>query len=324
MKNRIQSIDLIKIIAMLLVVMMHLQLAKYEAGLDTSMPYFIGPFTGIAIPLFFMVSGYLLCSKKAAFNYSIHKVYGIIKFCFIICMSFSAIMIIKNGSGDYLFFPKCFIQEGWFFQYWYLGAMIIIYMILPILKHIIDSHYFNYYIILFVFICFCVFILNVLYSFEKTIIQTFRLYNWIMYFLLGAFIKRNQERLGGVKCLYIIPSLLMYIIFFKYMDKKNNEYYFCSPMCIIHSSIVFISIINIKLYDIKIIDSLSTSFLPVYSFHIFISLGLCKYLPLFKILEDSIYMPLAYCIEYSITVFICLAFSYMLMRLNIARKIFAI
>lgn len=59
---RIQSIDLIKVIAMLMVIMMHLALARRDEGFHP-VELQISPFTGIAMPLFFMVSGYLMYKK---------------------------------------------------------------------------------------------------------------------------------------------------------------------------------------------------------------------------------------------------------------------
>ena len=71
--KRNQSIDLIKIIAMLMVVMMHLGLARIdESFLSPELP--IGPFTGVAMPLFFMVSGYWLSTRTPSFEYSWKKI----------------------------------------------------------------------------------------------------------------------------------------------------------------------------------------------------------------------------------------------------------
>ena len=57
--KRNQSIDLIKIVAMLMVVMIHLGTARGDESFPKhQLP--VGPFTGIAMPMFFMVSGYLM------------------------------------------------------------------------------------------------------------------------------------------------------------------------------------------------------------------------------------------------------------------------
>lgn len=63
---RNQNIDLIKIVAMFMVLALHLHVYM---PIRQSVPDYIYGLCGIAIPLFFMVSGFLMCDKPSDFQY---------------------------------------------------------------------------------------------------------------------------------------------------------------------------------------------------------------------------------------------------------------
>lgn len=98
--QRNQSIDLIKIIAMYMVLMLHTGVARHFAtNYDyTSVPevYMVA---GIAIPLFFMVSGFLLANRLVDWKYSFSKIIGILRFTFIICLPFDIRNLLINIGG---------------------------------------------------------------------------------------------------------------------------------------------------------------------------------------------------------------------------------
>ena len=71
--ERNQSIDLIKIIAMIMVIGLHVNIGR----LDNPIAFVISRTSGIAIPLFFMVSGFLLWGRKDNVKYSLKKIFNI-------------------------------------------------------------------------------------------------------------------------------------------------------------------------------------------------------------------------------------------------------
>ena len=307
---------------MLMVVMMHLGLARIdESFLSPELP--IGPFTGVAMPLFFMVSGYLLSTRTPSFEYSWKKIWGILRFCLVICIPLSAIMTFTSGDLV-LLFPECLIQKGRIAQYWYFGSMMIIYAMLPYLLNIIQSKRLRPILIGGFILCSFIFILNISNGFEKRIIQTFRLWNWLFYFLLGAYIKLHENDFKLVKWYWVIPSLVIYIYIFKWVVIGANEYYFCSPLCMIHSTVCFVSILNLNISDSKLVAALSDCFLPVYTFHTYIEVFLCSKTPLFKAMEHSFQTETAYIIEYLIAAIVCISTSLVLMRIPYMNKIFRI
>lgn len=223
-----------------------------------------------------------------------------------------------------MLFPECLIQKGRLFQFWYFGSMIIIYMLLPYLMKLTHSP--KLWLILLGGALFCsiVFALNIYHGFEKHTIQTFRLWNWFFYFLLGAYIHQNESNLRWIKWYLILPSLVIYTLFFKMVKVGGNEFYFCSLLCMIHSSIVFISILNLKISGSKVITQMSNLFLPVYTFHMFIEVYICSKTPIFRLLEQSFQTSIAFIIEYSIAVLACIIFSLCLMKIPFMDKVFKI
>lgn len=90
MKYRIQTLDLIKIIALLAIIALYS--ARFFFGSEGDLVACVLYVTGvIGIPLFFMVNGYLMLNKENLnYRYVVRKVFGILKFVTIICLYYLA------------------------------------------------------------------------------------------------------------------------------------------------------------------------------------------------------------------------------------------
>lgn len=136
--TRNMSIDVIKIIAMFGVIMLHTTHNLMSTnGLDIAS--FMYKSAVISIPLFFMVSGYLLLGRtNISYRYSIRKIYGILRYMTFFCVIYWIVYgIYKHGfSLERLWqiFGGSFNAQGPFYVFWYFGAMIILYLLLPILN----------------------------------------------------------------------------------------------------------------------------------------------------------------------------------------------
>lgn len=277
--ERNQSIDLIKIIAMIMVIGLHVNIGR----LDNPIAFVISRTSGIAIPLFFMVSGFLLWGRKDNVKYSLKKIFNILKFCLLVCFAYWLLFDLRHGKGiDYLWLlcKGCFIQQERMGVLWYLGAMIILYALLPIINYL-DSKYkfFIIYInIILLSVIFVTFTLNLYMRFEQNyIIQTFRIWNWLFYFSLGGIIKKTYNRhILTSYCKKKIIGLLTIIfwgIFVLYVYYMRNhlggiEYFFGTPICWLYASSMFIFILSLNIKENRIIKELSNVFLPVYVIHI--------------------------------------------------------
>ena len=127
-KKRIQSLDLVKVVAMLMVLMLHVNVLKQWSSTGIDDAFYVLP--GIAIPLFFMTSGYLMADKKVSREYILRKIWGIIRFSFIISVIVYGVR--SAFHDDVAFpFPFCFLQLYDLGVFWYFGAMRLVYAFLP-------------------------------------------------------------------------------------------------------------------------------------------------------------------------------------------------
>ena len=263
-------------------------------------------------------------ANAGAKGYTQKGVGCLLRFCLIICIPLTIVLSVKAGYVK-LQFPQCLIQRGYIAQFWYFGSMMIIYALLPFLQRVINSRWLSAILVGGATLCSVVFVLNVLYGFERQVIQTFRLWNWLFYFLWGAYISKHLDRFKLMKWYWIVPSLIAYILFFKWVKLGANEYYFCSPVCMVHSTVLFVSMLNLQIAGSKSVTELSKCFLPIYTLHTYIEVGLCTKTPLFWHLEQIIpNITLTYCIEYVVVAFVCIVISLALMRLPYMDRIFRI
>lgn len=214
--------------------------------------------------------------------------------------------------------------RGWFFFYWYFGSMMIIYALLPLLKKVMGSSRLPLYLLGLGTLCIAVFVGNIVCDFEMTLVPgTFRLWNWLFYFLLGAYVCKCPEKFRWMKWYYVIPAALLYIALFQWLQLRTNQPYFSSPFCMFFTLNVFCAILHAPVQGNKLLSQLSDSFLPVYSFHTFIGLALCK-IGLFNTLEQWFPTSLAYSVELVVTVAVCFAFAIVFMRIPYVKRIFKI
>ena len=94
MEKRNQAIDLVKIFAMIGVMALHSTIDET----DRVVGYVLSRVAGISVPLFFMVSGYLLSRKKITWEYSLNKIKGILRFCLLMCFFYWLLLGVIKGS----------------------------------------------------------------------------------------------------------------------------------------------------------------------------------------------------------------------------------
>ena len=320
--NRIQSLDVIKITAMLMVLMLHVNVFKDWSGTGNTGAYYA--LAGIAIPLFFMTSGYLMANKQTDWKYAARKIWGILRFTLIICLTIYAIDYVTYGKAHFQF-PECYIQRGGLAVFWYFGAMIIIYAFLPLLQRIINSRKLLLPSIIFLVVFGNIIFVANHWGFEgRHPWQTFRLHYWFLYFLIGAYIRRNPACIGRIRLWWIIPAAFLYGLFYHLgIVITGIEHYFGSLPCMAYAFITFGALLKLPIHDSKAITRLSATFLPVYAFHWFF-LQKCFHNDPFYTINNTMHLLPATAIDYVITVAVMLTFGLLIMRLPYADKIFRV
>lgn len=285
--------------------------------------YYLGV---IAIPIFFMVSGYLLLGRRnISYGYSLRKIWSIMRFVFLVVFIYwlyiSAIADFNTKYLIYNFFGS-FIQKGWFAQFWYFGTMIIIYLLLPFLNKLYHRH------TPLILVCCALLILqntafvtNIIGDGEAKIIQTFRLWNWLTYFMLGGImrhIKLNRRKIG----VSILPLSFLTLGFITWLypilDTNFREYFYSPPITVCLCCAIFYFVKSAHIKSSGLIMALSSLFLPVYALHILV---INKTYTLMYTLKGFALGGILYFI---IVLCLVMAICWLLIRIPLMRKIFTI
>lgn len=322
-KERNQSVDLVKIIAMMGVMALHTCLGRTD-----SLPGFmLSRSFGLSIPLFFMVSGYLMQGRKIDWRYSVRKVVGILRFTFIICISYWIVHSMRHGV-DCIGFAKLwigsFVQRGQFGVFWYFGAMILLYLILPFYNRWEQQNpsFLPRMIICLLGVAFCFFMADYTNDFEnKFIPQTFSLWYWLLFFSVGQ-LSRKMIR-GGQKPFSFALIPVCYIVFLPFVWLSRGyqsciAYFFGSFLMILYATSVFGSIVQTKVGKSALVQQLSNCFLPVYALHNFVIAFVLK------INITSVLGVYAVWADYLLVASITLTLSWLLMKIPYLDKVFKI
>lgn len=284
-KTRNINLDLIKVLACIGVVLLHTTMIGFK---DTgswnllAYLYYLGTYS---IPLFFMVNGYLLLGKSnITYSYILQKV----KWILIIVSSWT--FIVWFFKRDFTTNPikkvmGSLLQRGYFFQFWFFGALILIYLCLPILKKFLKSK--NQYLLalsLLVIIGFVLELTNFLLQkpVQVYFIQTFRLWTWFFYYILGGFIAqfnlanlrscfKNWMKVVTLVLLFISPFIL-YVLAKGIHHNLYAEYFYDSIFVKIVSLGIFLTVLTFDLNTDKNrwIIYLSNQIMGVFIIHTYV------------------------------------------------------
>lgn len=290
--SRVTAIDLLKLMGCVAVVGLHTlnkDVSNYNAFL-----YFA---CGFAVPIFFATSGFFLLNRgKVTYKYTFDKICGIVRLVMLWNIIFWVYNIAKTFFKNEitfkdLFYPieiiKFFLQKGNCWHFWYLGALILVYFCLPKLSRISEKKKSDFTILLFT-ICMCIQMISIYvgYPIQAKVIQTFRIWTWLLYFLIGGYMSRANEsiskylsvNLHGVLMVFISLFIIIYQMYIgsniiTYIGKPNimmnAEYFYDSIFTVAWIIILFTFIlrININKKIINIIEILSKFTIGVYCIH---------------------------------------------------------
>lgn len=312
-KAREVSIDLLKCIAMLLVIIYHSTLYSSdilsEPTYASYVRYLFKTILSPCVPLFFFANGYLLLNKELNLKKHVHKTLHLVILC--IVWGLGKIIILMPIKNEFLSAEEVFEvlkhwKQGWINSLWFLGTLVCIYVLFPLLKVTYDNSkkVFAY----FVAVCAIFTFGNVLLNEGKTIFLTMILdrttisegYNFFnmfnpfrgiygyafVYFCVGGYFYQIKDRILNIKpkkrnisaVLVMIASCMCLwgigICYSKASGKMwdvvwngyDTVFTFMTVIC------VFILCLNFK-KDVPIIRTISSNTLGIYFTHeIFIKL----------------------------------------------------
>ena len=232
-----------------------------------------------------MVNGYLLLGKRnITYSYILEKV----KWILITVSSWNTIVWLLKR--DFAVNPVkkiigSMVQKGYFFQFWFFGALILIYLCLPILKNFLNSKRSYLYILSLLISIGLIFELtNIIIQtpLQSYVIQTFRLWTWFFYYILGGLIAQFDKEFikKGIKRWMKIASVLLMLIsplilFFLAKTIYHNlfaEYFYDILFVKIVSLGIFLTVLTLSLEENKSkwIVTLSNQTMGVFIVHTYV------------------------------------------------------
>ena len=257
--------------------------------------YYVGTF---AIPLFFMVNGYLQLSREVNYKYSFKKIIKILVVAFFWNFAIIILRYIVEGQLDNPFSAtiRSLIQKGNFSHFWFLGSLILIYLILPLLCKLFNrtNNLYKYVVAILFLLCILVNILNIYnYNIGNKIIkyilsQTFRLWTWLFYFCLGGLINKKNifEKINKKfhfvlsVVLIIITIIYCYVLALKLYGSLSAENFYDSLVVILTTIFIFTAIKRMKLKKERILTEISSLTMGVYIVHTYVLTYTRKVIPL--------------------------------------------
>lgn len=222
MSKRIPYLDFLRILAIFFVIILHTEIPFLtDVSLYGSRSWYLcifqNEFNRIGVPLFFMISGYLLLSADSTLDISkfYRKRFGKLLPPLLVWNLIYAVYYAAQAGAPFQFveFLKRLINNGNAYHMWFIYTLLGIYLIAPFLKRIIDASNFRQQLLLIFIILFpctiCPFINTVTPAY-------FHLFDPLMegyigYFLLGYLLgthtfslkSRFLIYLGGITGLFI-------------------------------------------------------------------------------------------------------------------------
>lgn len=290
-RRRNCNIDLIRIIACAAVVGLHT--FSKDLSVVTASLYYL---CGFAVPFFFMTSGYFLLNRGYVdANYSFHRTIVVFRivFCWnaisVVFKLIKQLLIGEEITVGWLTIPlecvKSLVQKGNMWQFWYMGALLIICLMLPTISRFSKKG--KRVLIAFAGVIAVAFEIISIVSgspVQASIIQTFRIWTWVFYFVLGSEMGRITEILVSkinVR-LHIVIAIAFTIINIVYQNyagvyliapdngmRLHAEYFYDSLLEIVWIIVIFTLLLRVNISDsIRIIvERVASLTMGIYIIH---------------------------------------------------------
>ena len=278
MSKRIFYLDVIKVLAMFMVVFNHCHLSINNSSDFVFICHYLLFFISkTAVPLFFMISGALLIGKNDSTGKIIKRIIRII-------IPLISITILWRLFDNYIHSSN---NDFWPYWLWYLLALIIIYICLPFInKHIKNLNY-KLFFLFFLIIPSILFSINIFYNIyignsihNNLFFSLFPLP--IAYFVLGFYLKNKKitKKIKNISIFALLVTLIT-VTSFAFIIYKNNISFiqldsYKSIFTLLMSPALFIIIkylfenYNKNNEFSSLILNLSNNSFAIYLFHIFV------------------------------------------------------
>ena len=276
--NRELAFDILRVIAMCMVVVIHVSnVYSRSFGIISNKSFLVSlgfnTISRVSVPIFLMISGALLVDRSFNKNKYFKR---IIKYLILIIV-WDIIYLLWEYFYLGISYNRLYILliEPYRAHLWFLYTILTLYIIQPLLKLILDKSSKTIKILLLLIW----FILSTLSLVNYNIASIFTIFSYIGFFIIGKYLydyikKNNLKKYNLLFILLIIINICLSINFNYSYSLKYNRFYnlffaYRSPFIIISSLALFILVItNYRKEKLpKIIKYLSEVSLGVYLIH---------------------------------------------------------
>lgn len=266
MRQRDSRIDLIRIFALFSVVSVHFFLNNgfYEQTV-------VGPrmfimcvmrcFFMICVPLFMVLTGYLMCGKTISKKYYSGLIKTIIIYILasVVCLFFKELYYKDKYSLLEMLLKICDFSAANYS--WYIEMYIGLYILIPFLNSLfsnLNSKKKVYLMLSLIFVTSLPNIVNIwgntddLYAFQKIIPAYWLNLYPVTYYYIGSFIKISKIKISTYIGIFSIVGLSVFLGFFCYLRSLHNVFIwgpwcdFNSPVILVLTIIVFLLFLNVN------------------------------------------------------------------------------
>lgn len=259
-KVRNVNLDFTKVVACFAVVGLHVFLYDYNNLVITYLHYFCG----YAVPMFFMVNGYLTLNKEQiAYHYVFQKILHV----FWVVLLWCILLSMKNALTNHtypnilmeLYGSMMFIDS--LSHLWFLWSLILVYLLAPLVHKMINTTKWGYTIVLSLLILVLAFqwLVTILmgHSLTENMPYFLKLWIWEFYFLLGGFLKHHAVFLktialsshGIMTAILIVGFPVYQLAAAKWIN--YNDYYI-DPIAVLTNLVLFTFILKIPMKNEKV------------------------------------------------------------------------
>lgn len=263
-KEYFKNIDILKGIACILVIINHT--SSYLLTNENYLSFYKIEFVlcRIAVPIFIMCTGYLMCTKELKGKDVLKKILKV----FIPLFFLSALIyFLQYKTIDFLFLQN-FIAKPIIEPYWYIYMLVGLYIIMPFLNYITKNastqeHIFLISIILIIPALLKIFSLDVS-TYWSLAIPTYS----IGYYLMGSLFYKIHDQIKFVKLSGIL-FFALYMIGVIFYTNNHLELYNIDSLLLVAISILFMNfILGLKIkHKHKFLTFISANSLYIYLFH---------------------------------------------------------
>jgi surface polysaccharide O-acyltransferase-like enzyme len=338
------SLDILKIFACVAVISLHVTgvIIFHNLNNKFTIAHFIYYASVYAIPVFFMVNGYIMLNKSIInYKYIYKKILNILLVVFswnvLYCAGY---FVLKHQLINPLYYTygSLFLMKTFFTQFWFFGSLIIMYLCLPILhKSFNYSDKKSIFLTLTaVIFCFAIDLINILFAnfqksiFEINVIQPLRIWTWLAYYLLGGLLGKKNITVKVISAISlkinIILTFIMTIIVVAYQynigkllyHSQSGEFFYVNAFVFIWSLSIMILMLRLEIKDSWIIKLLQENIIGIYIIHGVVISVIFKFMPIVKsnpyINISSIFL-----------VFLCSLFvSFIIQKIPIIKRIVSV